>query len=248
MEVLDSVKIGVELVQNAYELFKKGHSETAEFVKPFILYRGKRNTLKTEELEEFSESCVQQKLRIPSVLPSCFVLAGETAIENPKTNEINHFFVIKLYLQEMEEGYVYSVPFTPSAVDKTAEIGALKYVGSENNIFLPFESPKGESSSCNVIKMDPKPPYENRAAFLIGHMDEVRLWRDVKTFISDMYCKLAPDFNRMYELVFEVSKFGKMTIEMQNEFDKFQSYFDKNFVPQFKNIRSSVVLENTRIA
>lgn len=248
MEVLDSVKIGVELVQSAFDLFQKGYSESAEFVKPFIMYRGKRHTLKTEDLEEFSEACVQQKLRIPSVLPGCFVLAGETEIQDPKSNEVKHFFVIKLYLQNMEEGYVYSVPFIPASVDKPVQISPLKFVGSEANGFLPFETPEGESSSCNVIKMDPKPPYDNRAAFLIGHVDEERLWRDLQTFISDMYCKLAPDFSRLYELVFEVSKFGKMTKEMQLEFDKFQSYFEKEFVPQFKNIRSSVVLENTRLA
>ena len=114
-------------------------------------------------------------------------------------------------------------------------------------VFLPFEKQVGESSSCNVVKMDPKPPYENRAAFLIGHMDEERLWVDIRTFITDMYCKLAPDFTRMYELIFEISKFGTMTKEMQQEFDQFKIYFERSFVPQFKNIRSSVVLENTSL-
>ena len=138
MEQLDRVKEGVELVRCAFDLFKKGHSETAEFIKPFIMYRGKRSTLKTEGLEEFSEACVQQKLRIPAVLPACFVLAGETEIENPKTHEVKHFFVIKLYLQDMEEGYVYSVPFSPASVDKPAQIAPLKFVGSEGNGFFAF--------------------------------------------------------------------------------------------------------------
>lgn len=243
MDLLNSVSVGVEMVKIAVGIFTEEKQRVSFFVKPFVLYPDTLNTPIKVELKEFTEACVKEKLDVAPIPLSCFVLAGETSVENPKTKQINHFFVVKLYMKDMEEGYVYSLPFSSEL-----EIGKLRFVGSDANLYLPFTKHEGEGSSCNVIKMDTLAPYDYRAAFLIGHVNEPRLWIDVKVLISDMFCKLAPDEHHQYELIFEISKFGTMSPEMQAVYDGFKTFFDTQFLPLFCNITSEVKLENAHLA
>lgn len=247
MDILDEVIEGIDLIRKTTSIFYEKKTNSQTFISPFLLFNTRKTKFKSVALSEFSDECINSNLSKESSFPKCFVLGGESELEDPKTKEKQYFFVIKLYLHGFEQGYIYSIPFIPSKSNKSNDVGQFRYVGSDNNVYLPIYKLEGESSSCNAIKMDPKPPYSYRAAFLIGHMDETRLWHDVKTVIADMYCKLAPDNDRLFELIFEVSKFGRMTSTMQADYDKFVEYFNNKFVPSFRNVKSSIELENTRI-
>lgn len=246
MEVLASAHEGLGLVKKAQELFIEKRTAGANFVDPFMIVPHKRGKQKIMQLAEFSDECVNGNISSLAKKPDFFILAGETVVDNPKTGGTDSFFIVKFYLASAEQGYIYSIPF--NSVDGHLEVGDLRYIGSDANVYLNYKAPEGEGSSCNAIKMDPEPPYEYRAAFLIGHMDESRLWIDVNNLIADMYCKLALDTTRKFELIFEVSKFGRMTYSMQTEFDKLKAIFTDSFACHFPNIKSDLQLENTRLS
>jgi len=247
IELLQSVCKGVELVKYAESFFKEEHTRNKEFINPFILYFNKKGAIKRDVLDELSDESVKINLRSIAHKPTCFVLAGETELENAKTNTLDHFYVMKLYVQGLEEGYIYSTPFLINQENVRSEMKHTRYVGSDKNIFYTPLKKEGESSSFNAIKMDPSSTYEYRAAFLIGHMDEARLWLDTKTVIADMYCKLAIDTSKKYELIFEISKFGSMTIQMNNSFTQFQEFFFNEFSPSFNHIKGELQLGNTTL-
>jgi len=245
MNLLNSVIEGISVARKVESLLIHRKSNNSDFISPFLFYRKSLKKHDEIPLSEITEDCITETFNSLQKTPLYIVLAGETEIVHPKTNEIQHFFIVKLFIKGLENAYVYSIPFKMN--EDTFSPSNIKYAGCEKNIVYAYSQPQGEGSSCNTIKMDPKPPYENRAAFLIGHMDEERLWHDTKILIADMYCKLAVEENRLFELIFEISKFGKMTQEMDADFKNFQSYFDKTFAPSFENIKSELQLGNTTL-
>jgi len=246
MEILNNVKDGFALVEKAKDIFNASVSECCSMIDPFVLYFKNPNKIKKVDLEEFSESCVQEKIKLAHSKPGTTVLAGATEVADPKTGKPVYFFIIKLYLKGMEEGYIYSLPYTPATEGSEGVFGNIKFAGCDDNCYLEYVAPQGEGSSCNAIKMDPLAPYDHRAAFLIGHMDEKRLWRDAEVVVADMYCKLAVDKKRKFELKFEVSKFGSMTDSMLDSFKDFDNYLKDTFCPLFENVTAELLLENIK--
>lgn len=247
MELLNSVCSGIVLVEKAFEIFVESRSFSDSYIEPFLLFENKKKQFKSVKLDEFSEECVKTTVKTIRPKPDLFVLAGETEMEDPKTGSIIHFFIIKLYIAGLEEGYIYSSPFSIDSKDNSINLSGLRFAGTDDNVYLPFSIPEGESSSCNTIKMDPKPEFQNRAAFLIGHFEEERLWRDVTVHIADMYCKLGIDKDRKFELVFEISKFGTMTHSVKTAFNEFNEFFMDSYAPKFENIKGKLLLENTKL-
>lgn len=245
MKIITNIIPGIKLANEALNIFKNIKAESSRFIDPFLLYFNYKERLKHIYLEDFTDECIKKHLSNTFQTPNVFVLAGESKIEDPKTGTIQHFYIIKLYIEHMNQGYIFSVPFSVDN-NKTA-FEDIKYAGSDDNVYLENKIPEGEGSSCNTIKMDPKLPYYHRAAFLIGHMDESRLWFDTEQMLTDMYCKLALDTNRNFELIFEISKFGKMTPEMQTTFDKYNDYFINVIAPYFQHIKGKLQLENTKL-
>lgn len=245
MEILETVKEGFSLVEKAKQIFNDSSCDCCTMLDPFVLYAKNQAKIKKVELEEFSEECVQGKIKLAKPGPSCVVIAGGTEVADPKTGKPVYFYIIKLYMKGMEEGYIYSLPYFPDREPADA-FAAIKFAGTDDNCYLEYIAPQGESSSCNALKMDPKEPFDHRAAFLIGHMDEKRLWRDTEVVIADMFCKLAIDTKRKFDLKFEVSKFGTMTDSMKQSFKEFNEYLQDKFYPSFSNIESELLLENIR--
>ena len=243
MQLLKYTGETLGLVNEALSRFVALKSEGNNFVAPFILFKKGNETI-TTQLETFSEECIGGILETCDFTVNGFVLAGETQLLD-KTGKEQHFFVLKLVVDGLENVYVYSVPFSPGMNHKDLFNLTPRFAGSEPNGFFPSKSIKGEESSCNALKMDDLAPYDYRAAFLIGHFDETRLWHDTRTIISDTYCKLAFDKQRRYEFIFEISKFGEMTETMKEEFNRLNTFFTKNFASLFSHIKSAVCLENT---
>jgi|GEM_PF-5741936 len=245
MEILRHVNTGIDLLEESIRIFKSEKKSNKQFLQPFIVFMDKKKRISHKTIGEMTEESICSALQqIPTKIAT-FVLAGETVLENPKTKAEQYFFVAKLYFEDAPQGYVYSIPF--SYADGSVEYEQLKYAGSDNNCYLKHCEPEGEGSSCNVIKMDPNPPYEYRAAFLIGHVDEKRLWNDTDKLVADMICKLALETEKHYELIFEVSKFGHMTTTMQEQFDVFDAFVKTEIFPKYSHIKAEMQLENKRI-
>lgn len=232
------IRPALNLVEKAVTVCSGRKSHSPDFVNPFIIVKTKSNAQQVFELEEISVDAVQQSLSNFPKMPDFFVLAGETSVEDPKSKTIQQFFIIKLYFAGAPAGYIYSVPF--SQTEKAVTFDDIRYVGSDNNDFLEYSELEGEGSSCNAIKMDPKAPYDYRAAFLIGHMNEERLWVDVDRLVTDMYCKLAIDSTRQFELFFEISKFGNHTPTMEKSYTSFKTYFDAEIAPAYAHVRAEI--------
>jgi hypothetical protein len=243
MQLLNRVAETIGLVGEAYEQFIESKTEEDKFVNPFIIGMVDNEQIMIE-LEEYTEACVNDSLQMFGKTVEGFVLAGETQLFNPKTNQDQHFFVIKLIVEGLENSYVYSLPFVPEDDLEKLKQKPLRFAGSEPNTFFTYHSLEGEPSSCNALKMDNIPTSDYRAAFLIGHFDEVRLCADLQNTIADTYCKLAFDRLLRYDFIFEASKFGRMTETMVAEFDRINACFEEQFVPHFPNIKGVLRLEN----
>lgn len=242
MKTLNTIIKGFELIKETIEILKN-ESFKNEFVKPFIVI-DINNNINIIHLNKYSDEEIKNEIFNQIVHPECFILAGETEISNNKTGEIQNNYIIKLYINSMEYAYIYSIPLktTNSNIKLMSDI---KYAGAEINNIYNYQKPIGEQSSCNTIKMDATEEYNYRAAFLIGHLNEERLWLDTETVIADMYCKIGLDINRSFELIFEISKFGQMTNSMQTKYNEFNTYFYSNFRNIFTHIKGEIQLENT---
>ena len=244
MHVLKNVGETIGLIHEALQLFVDIKVEKGAYVAPFILYHGLDDVVMFE-LEEFSEPAIIDAVKKANCPVHGFVLAGDTQLLNPKTGKDQHFFVVKLAVDGLENCFVYSVPFSPDNYLGEISKLSLQYAGSEPNTFFKATAHQGEVSSLSAIKMEDKAPYHYRAAFLIGHFNEERLWSDTLNFMAEIYCKFAPDTTHRYDFVFEVSKFGQMTGTMVSEFKRMNAFFSEEFEPLFEHIDGEMKFENT---
>ncbi len=181
------------------------------------------------KMDAFSNEFVSKTLN--EYDSEAFVITDLVTVNN-KGQELT-YFLYKGYHSLFDKGLVYF-----QLINKTnmQAIGELEFSNLEDNIFYNVQAPNFEESSCNAIETKENTIKEPSIAFLIGHMNEDRLFYDINRLIFDTANNVQKHKNRHFKFHIEISKFGgKLSPEFLSKLDALKLSLDKYITPEYPN-------------
>ncbi len=143
------------------------------------------------------------------------------------------YVLYKGYHSLLEKGQVYF-----HLVDDTTlhPIGDLQYSNLEGNIFYKVVAPNFEESSCNAIETDANTAKHPSIVFLIGHLNEERLFYDIQRLVVESANNVQKHKNREFEFIFSISVFGGLpSASFKAKLSELEEFMAQFFYPVFPN-------------